>query len=85
MATADIPGGRIKTPCSTDPAQHAWNMKTNRFDLAGLADTNYHICDFGVNILTIIITSKCGYQSFHVDHPEDVLLCFQENVNIKLN
>jgi hypothetical protein len=29
-----------------------------------------------------MIISNCGYQSFHVDHPEDVLLCFQEIINI---
>ncbi len=57
-------------------------MKTNHFDLAGLADTGYHIGDFGVDILNEMIISKCDYQSFHVDHPEDVLLCFQEIVNI---
>ncbi len=32
--------------------------------------------------LTETIISKCGYQSFHVDHPEDVLLCFQGIINI---
>ncbi len=32
--------------------------------------------------LTETIISKCGYQSFHVNHPEDVLLCFQEIINI---
>ncbi len=81
-ATANVPGGRIKTPCFTDQAWHAWNMKTNCFDLAGLANTGYHIGDFGVDILNEMIISKCGYQSFYVDHPEDVLLCFQEIVNI---
>jgi hypothetical protein len=82
MAPADVPGGRIKTPRSTDVARRARNMKTNRFDLAGLADTGYHIGDFGVDTLTEMIISNCGYQSFHVDHPEDVLLCFQEIINI---
>jgi hypothetical protein len=32
--------------------------------------------------LPIPVISNCGYQSFHVDHPEDVLLCFQEIINI---
>jgi hypothetical protein len=81
-APADVPGGRIKTPCSTDPARHARDMKTNRFDLAGLSNPDYHIGDFGVDTLTEKIISKCGYQSFHADHPEDVLLCFQEIINI---
>jgi hypothetical protein len=54
----------------------------NRFDSAGLANLGYHIGDFGVDSLTEAIIIKCGYQSFHVDHPEDVLLCFQEIVNI---
>jgi hypothetical protein len=57
-------------------------MKTNRFDLAGLADSGYHIGDDGVDLLNERIISNCGYQSFHVDHPEDVLLCFQEIVNL---
>ena len=57
-------------------------MKTNRFDLAGLADTGYHIGDDGVALLNEMIIRNCGYKSFHVDHPEDVLLCFQEIVNL---
>jgi hypothetical protein len=57
-------------------------MKTNRFDLAGLADSDYHIGDDGVTLLSEGIISNCGYQSFHVDHPEDVLLCFQEIINL---
>ena len=81
-AHAGEPGGRIKTPRSIDPARHARNMKTNRFDLAGLADTGYHIGDDGVALLNERIISNCGYQSFHADHPEDVLLCFQEIVNL---
>ena len=81
-AHAGVPGGRIKTPRSIDPARRARNMKINRFDLAGLADTGYHVGDNGVDTLTEMIISNCGYQSFHVDHPEDVLLCFQEIVNL---
>jgi hypothetical protein len=81
-AHAGEPGGRIKTPRSLDPARRARNMKTNRFDLAGLADSDYHIGDDGVTLLSEGIISNCGYQSFHVDHPEDVLLCFQEIINL---
>ena len=75
-------GSKIKTHRSIDPARRAQNMKTGRFDLAGLANTDYHIGDFGVDTLTELIISNCGYQTFHVDHPEDVLLCFQEIINI---
>jgi hypothetical protein len=57
-------------------------MKTNCFDLAGLTDTGYHIGDDGVDLLNEMIISNCGYQSFHADHPEDILLCFQEIVNL---
>jgi hypothetical protein len=81
-APADVLGGKIKTPRSTNPVRRARNMKTSRFDLAGLADTGYHIGDFGVDTLTEMIISNCGYQTFHVNHPEDVLLCFQEIINI---
>jgi len=81
-AHSGAPGGRIKTPRSLDPARRARTMKTNRFDLAGLADMGYHIGDDGVDLLNEMIISNCGYQSFHVDHPEDVLLCFQEIVNL---
>ena len=81
-AHSGAPGGRIKTPRFLDPARRARTMKTNRFDLAGLADTGYHIGDDGVDLLNELIISNCGYQSFHVDHPEDVLLCFQEIVNL---
>jgi hypothetical protein len=68
-AHTGIPGGRIKTPCSIDPARRARDMKTNRFDLAGLADAGYHVGDDGVDVLNEMIISNCGYQSFHVDHP----------------
>ena len=81
-AHAGAPGGKIKTPRSLDPAQRARTMKTNHFDLAGLADTGYHIGDDGVALLNEMIISNCGYQSFIVDHPEEVLLCFQEIVNL---
>ena len=81
-AHTGIPGGRIKTPRSIDPARHVRNMKTNHFDLAGLADTGYHIGDDGVDALNEMIISSFGYQSFHVDHPEGILLCFQEIVNL---
>ncbi len=81
-APTHVPGGKIKTPQSIDPVWHARNKKMNRFDSAGLADSGYHIGDLGVDSLTEAIISKCGYQSFHVDHPKDVLLCFQEIVNI---
>ena len=81
-AHAGAPGGKIKTPRSLDPARRARTMKTNRFDLAGLADTGYHIGDDGVALLNEMIIRNCGYKSFHVDHPEDVLLCFQEIVNL---
>jgi hypothetical protein len=57
-------GGKIKTPRSIDPARRARNMKTSRFDLAGLADPDYHIGDFGVDTLTELIISNCGYQTF---------------------
>jgi len=69
-AHAGAPGGKIKTPRSFDPARCARTMKTNRFDLAGVADTGYHIGDDGVALLNEMIISNCGYQSFHVDHPE---------------
>ena len=81
-AHAGVPGGRIETPCSIDPAWRARNIETNRFDLAGLADTGYHVGDDGVDALNVMIIGNCGYQLFHVDHPEDVLLCFQEIINL---
>jgi hypothetical protein len=80
-AHTGVLGGRIKTPRSIDPARHARDRKTNRFDLAGLADAGYHVGDDGVDVLNEMIIINCGYQSFHVDHPEDILLCFQENIN----
>ena len=81
-AHTGVPGGRIKTPRSFDPARRAREMKTNRFDLAGLADAGYHVGVDGVDDLDERIISNCGYQSFHVDHPADILLCFQEIVNL---
>jgi hypothetical protein len=35
-----------------------------------------------VDVLNEMIISNCGYQSFHVDHPKDVLLCFQKIINL---
>ena len=61
-AHAGAPGGKIKTPCSLDPARRARTMKINCFDLAGLADTGYHIGDDGVALLNEMIISNWGYQ-----------------------
>jgi hypothetical protein len=55
---------------------------TSKFDLAGLADVKYHVADMGVKELTLQIISNCCYQSFHWNHPEDILLCYSEIVNI---
>ncbi len=33
-------------------------------------------------MLTPQIISNCGCQSFHRDHPEDILLCYREIANI---
>ena len=54
----------------------------SRFDSAGLAESKYHIGAMGVSALTPQIINNCGYQSFHRDHPEDVLLCYSKIANI---
>jgi len=71
-------GGRITTPRFTDRSRVARAKQMSKFDSAGLAEAKYHIGDMGVEMLTPQIISKCGYQSFHRDHPEDILLCYSE-------
>ncbi len=68
-------GGRITTPRFTDHSRVARAKNVSRFDLVGLTESKYHIGAMGVSVLTPQIINNCGYQSFHRDHPEDVLLC----------
>jgi hypothetical protein len=75
-------GGMITTPCFVDRFHVAWAKNTSKFDLASLAEAKYHIGKMGVEVLTPQIISNCGYQSFHRDHPEDILLCYSEIANI---
>jgi hypothetical protein len=77
-----VPGGKITTPCFTDHSRVARAKNTSKFDSAGLAEAKYHIGNMGVEVLTPQIISNCGYQSFHRDHPDDILLCYSEIANI---
>ncbi len=77
-----VPGGKITTPRFSDRSHVACAKNTSKFDAAGLAEAKYHIGEFGVEVLTPPIISNCGYQSFHRDHPEDILLCYSEISNI---
>ncbi len=77
-----ILGGKITTPRFTDRSSVVRAKNTSKFDSAGLAEAKYHIGDMGVDVLTPQIVSNCGYQSFHRDHPEDILLCYSEIANI---
>jgi hypothetical protein len=56
---------------------HVRRIKSH-FDLAGLAHADYHVDEDGVEVLTKRIISNCGYKSIHVDHPDDILLCYNE-------
>jgi hypothetical protein len=77
-----VPGGKITTPCFMDRSHVACTKNTSKFDLVGLAEAKYHIGNMGVKVLTLQIINNCGYQSFHRDHPEDILLCYSEIANI---
>ncbi len=77
-----VPGGKIITPRFTDCFHVARAKNTSKFDAAGLAGKNYHIKEYSVKVLTPQIISKGGYQSFHGDHPEDILLCYSKIANI---
>jgi hypothetical protein len=72
----------ITTPCFMDYSHVACTKNTSKFDLAGLAEAKYYISKMGVEVLTPQIISNCGCQSFHRDHPEDILLCYSEIANI---
>ena len=66
-AHAGAPGGKIKTPCSLYPAWRARTMKTNRFDLAGLTNSGYHIGDDGVAAAInhfMWITQRTSFSAF---------------------
>ena len=71
-------GGRITTPHFTDRSRVARAKNTSKFDSSGLAEAKYHTGDMGVEVLTPQIISKCGCQSFHRDHLEDILLCYSK-------
>jgi hypothetical protein len=45
-------GGRITTPCFTDRSHVARAKNISKFDLAGLAESKYHIGEMGVEVLT---------------------------------
>jgi hypothetical protein len=75
-------GSKITTPCFMDHSRVARAKNMSKFDSAGLAEAKYHIGDMGVEVLTLQIISTCGYQSFHQDHPEDILLCYSKIANI---
>ncbi len=77
-----VSGGKITTPRFIDRSRMACAKNTSKFDAAGLAEAKYHIGEYGVEVLTLPIISNCGYQSFHQDHPEDILLCYSEISNI---
>jgi hypothetical protein len=75
-------GGKIVSPRSIDRARYARQKNKSRFDSAGLAHADYHIGEDGVEVLTEWIIPNCGYKSIHVDHPDDILLCFNEIILI---
>jgi hypothetical protein len=73
-----IQGGKIVSPCSVNRACCARKKNKSRFDLAGLAHMDYHVDKDSVEVLTKCIISNCGYKSIQADHPDDILLCFNE-------
>ncbi len=77
-----VPGGKITTPRFSDRSHVACAKNTSKFDAAGLAEAKYHIGEYGIEVLTPPIISNCGYQLFHREHPEDILLCYSEISNI---
>jgi hypothetical protein len=77
-----VPGRKITTPCFSDRSHMARAKNTSKFDAAGLAEAKYHIGEYGIEVLIPPIISNCGYQSFHRDHPEGILLCYSEISNI---
>ncbi len=75
-------GNKITPPCFTDRSRVARTKNTSKFDSAGLVEAKYHTGNMGVDVLTLQIISNCGYQSFHRDHPENILLCYRKIANI---
>jgi hypothetical protein len=75
-------GGKIVSPRLADRTWYARKKNKSCFDLAGLAHIEYHIGDDGVKALTEWIIHNCGYKSIHADHPDDILLCFNEIILI---
>ncbi len=77
-----VQSGKIVFPQSANRARYARKQNKSRFDLAGLASAKYHIDEDGVDVLTERIIHNCGYKSIHADHPDDILLCFNEIILI---
>ncbi len=80
--TRKVQGGKIVSPRSADHAWYARKQNKSHFDLAGLTSVEYHLDEDSVDLLTEKIIHNCGYKSIHVDHPEDILLCFNEIILI---
>ncbi len=53
-------------------------MRMSLFDIAGLASQKYHGEMDGVSELFISFIHACGYQSFSIETPDDVLLCYRD-------
>jgi hypothetical protein len=76
LANNPCQGGRIASPRPSDKEQQARQMRMSIFDIAGLASQQYHGEMDGVPELSISFIHACGYESFSIETPDDVLLCY---------
>ncbi len=72
-------GGPIKSPSNIGRFQQARQRGMSRYNMAALADNNYHGGVRGFDPLTIRIIKNCGYTAINSD---DILLCYRDIIHL---
>jgi hypothetical protein len=72
-------GGPINSPRNIECFRQARQRGMSRYDMAALADKDYHRDVRGFDPLTIRIIKKCGYTAINSD---DILLCYRDIIHL---
>jgi hypothetical protein len=68
-------GALIKSPSNVKQCRQAWQQGISRYNMAALADKDYHGGVWGFDPLTIKIIKNCGYTAINSD---DIILCYRD-------
>ena len=73
-------GGAFKSPSNVERFQQAWQRGMSRYNMAALADKDYHRGVRGFDPLKIrIIIKNCGYTAINSD---DIILCYRDIIQL---